>query len=55
MSTFKLSFQVQRRRGEKRPRGELVLRVRGEGLPCRNCVERLHLTRGWTLGRCTRP
>jgi len=50
------SFQVQRRRGEKRPRAELGRRVPDEIRPCRNCVERLRLNWDWTLGRrSTRP
>jgi len=52
---FRPSSLEQRRRGEKRPRVELAQRVPGEILPCRSCVERLHLTRGWTLERRTRP
>ena len=47
------SFQVQRRRGEKRPRVELGLRVHDESRPRRNRVERWRLTLGLTLGRRT--
>jgi hypothetical protein len=51
---FRPSFQVQRRRGEKRPRVELGLRVHDESRARRTRVERWRLTLGLTLGRSTR-
>jgi hypothetical protein len=52
-TTFRPSFQVQRRRGEKRPRVELDRRVHDESRPRRSRVGRWRLTLGLTLGRRT--